>query len=72
MRYAHKDDVKKMATDKFSIDDAFQSDEDDAIRLYGSTNESAPLRVKCRVYDDASADYEVIYFLNLIFNSIFF
>ena len=34
-----------MATSgKFSIDDAFESDEDDKIRMYGSVTESAPLK----------------------------
>lgn len=38
-----------MAAGKFSIDDAFESDEEDPIRVYGSTTESAPLRSKHRV-----------------------
>ena len=42
----------KMATgNKFSIDDAFESDEEDPIRVYGSTTESAPLRSKRRSDD---------------------
>ncbi|XP_033747328.1 transmembrane protein 134-like [Pecten maximus] len=33
-----------MSTGAFSIDDAFDSEDDDKIRLYGSTKETAPLR----------------------------
>ena len=40
-----------MASGKFSIDDAFESDEEDPIRVYGSTTESAPLRSKRRPED---------------------
>ena len=37
-----------MASGKFSIDDAFQSDDDDPIRIYGSTTDSEPLHGKRR------------------------
>ncbi|XP_071542483.1 transmembrane protein 134 isoform X1 [Panulirus ornatus] len=33
---------------KFSIEDAFEEDADDAIRLYGATNERSPLKPKNR------------------------
>ena len=42
-----------MASEKFTIDDAFQSDEEDPIRVYGATNESAPLRQKRKLGDIA-------------------
>ena len=37
-----------MATGQFSIDDAFESDDEDHIRTYGSTTEHMPLRKKVR------------------------
>lgn len=43
-----------MASGKFTIDDAFQSDDDDPIRLYGSTTDSVPLRGKRRPSDSDS------------------
>ena len=33
---------------KFTIEDAFEEDADDAIRIYGSTNERSPLSFKTR------------------------
>lgn len=33
---------------KFTIEDAFEEDADDAIRLYGATNERSPLKPKGR------------------------
>lgn len=33
-----------MTTGTFSIDDAFNSDEDDKIRLYGATRDTAPFK----------------------------
>ncbi|CAM1325771.1 TMEM134 (predicted) [Pycnogonum litorale] len=33
---------------QFTIDDAFETDEDDAVRMYGSTIESVPLKPKNR------------------------
>lgn len=33
---------------KFSIEDAFEEDADDAIRLYGATSERSPLKPKAR------------------------
>lgn len=44
---------------KFSIDDAFESDEEDAIRIYGSTTESRPFKGKTRyssLPDDSKDD----------------
>ena len=47
-----------MASGKFSIDDAFESDEEDPIRVYGSTTESAPLQSKRRPEEQKeSRDY---------------
>ncbi len=40
--------LAKMASGKFSIDDAFESDDEDPIRIYGSTTESLPLKGKTR------------------------
>ena len=31
-----------MTSEEFSIDDAFETDDDDKIRLYGSTKETSP------------------------------
>ncbi|XP_042219645.1 transmembrane protein 134-like isoform X2 [Homarus americanus] len=33
---------------KFTIEDAFEEDADDAIRIYGATNERSPLKPKAR------------------------
>ena len=35
-----------MSKNRFTIDDAFESDDDEPIRIYGSTTESIPLRTK--------------------------
>ena len=61
---------KKMAGDGFSIDDAFQSDEDDAIRLYGATNESCPLQSKKRSYEDMPTTDQVRRILHFIFQIV--
>ena len=53
----------KMASGKFSIDDAFESDEEDPIRVYGSTTESLPLKGKTRYSslpdDTKDEDHEI-------------
>ncbi|XP_071542484.1 transmembrane protein 134 isoform X2 [Panulirus ornatus] len=41
---------------KFSIEDAFEEDADDAIRLYGATNERSPLKPKNRDENAISRD----------------
>lgn len=33
---------------RFSIDDAFEEEDDELIKVYGSTNERSPLRPKTR------------------------
>ncbi len=52
----------KMAADggegKFTIDDAFESDDEDPIRVYGATTEIAPLRGKSRQQDDPQTEAE--------------
>ena len=49
--------ANKMAG-KFSIDDAFESDEEDPIRLYGSTSDHVPLKGKTR-YSQLTRDQSV-------------
>jgi len=48
-----------MTSGAFSIDDAFDSEDDDKIRLYGSTKETAPLRVGPKIRPTVSITRDV-------------
>ncbi|KAG7177421.1 transmembrane protein 134-like isoform X1 [Homarus americanus] len=44
---------------KFTIEDAFEEDADDAIRIYGATNERSPLKPKARDVSIGNEDVTV-------------